>query len=141
MIDLCTFITLTFAGKPVLCEVKYRRKPYGKTISVFGSLQHLPEKSAKIVTKHLYLSFPCGTMTWSQVSSAVVALTPSLSPSVESLGFLQVFFASITCQEQRYTLLRGKCSSFSFVFALCQTAEYLLIAGRSEAELYYLSMI
>lgn len=91
MIDLCTFITLTFAGKPVLCEVKYRRKPYGKTISVFGSLQHLPEKSAKIVTKHLYLSFPCGTMTWSQVSSAVVALTPSLSPSVESLGFLQVF--------------------------------------------------
>lgn len=56
VINLWTFIALPFAGKPVLCEVKYRRKLYGKTVSVFGSLQHLPEKSAEIVTTFIWAS-------------------------------------------------------------------------------------
>lgn len=72
-------------------------------------------------------------MTWSRVSSAGVALAPRLSPAVDSLGFLQVVLEVLRVRSSD-GLLRGKCSSFSFVSVLCQTTKYFLIAGRSETE-------
>lgn len=106
-IDLWTFIALSFAGKPVLCEVKYRKNFMAKP---FQSLAH-----CSIFLRRVLRLSP-NTFIWAPLwhhdpVSGVLCRGGSRAQSQSLNGFFGLpsgYSESVPCREQRYALLHGK---------------------------------